>query len=381
MKFRFKLFYFLQFFSVGIIGPYLVVFLTQKSFSGAEIGLILGVLPIAGLVFQPAWSYLSDIMNKRRPLLLIAISGLILASLGLGLSTSFFGVFLWAVLFSAMRAPVSPIISAIVLDYLEEKNEMDSYSLLRLWGSIGFGVGTLIIGALFLDRILDYFPWFTAGVFVLLGILSQFLPERGQAFSYQGLQDLAGIIKNANFWFYLAGSLFIGASFGIYNNYFTLFLQSLESPSWLVGVITSIQAFVEIPVMLAVPALLQKYSKRRIILLGAVILPVRWLLFYFIQQPEWILPIQLVHGLPVVSFFVISVAFVDRLVDPKFRATGQALYSTTVMGVGSGLGVYIAGRVIDAFGVREIWLVNILLGLVGLVILFLVFNMVDTAER
>jgi len=180
---------------------------------------------------------------------------------------------------------------------------------------------------------------------------------------------------------FLAGSLFIGASFGIYNNYLTLFLQSLESPSWLVGVITSIQAFVEIPVMLAVPALLQRFSKRRIILLGAIILPIRWLLYYFIQQPGWILPIQLVHGLPVVSFFVISVAFVDRLVDPKFRATGQALYATTVMGVGSGLGVYIAGRVIDAFGVREIWLVNVLFGLVGWVILSLVFSKVDTAKR
>lgn len=381
MRFRFKLFYFLQYLSVGVVGPYLVVFLNQKSFSGTQIGLILAALPITGLAFQPVWSFLSDILNKRRPLLLISLVGLILASLGLGLSTSFTAVFLWVVLFSAMRAPITPIISAIVLDYLEEKDEIDSYSLLRVWGSIGFGLGTLTIGALFLDRIGDYFPWFTAGVFLSLAILSQFLPERGQAFAYRGLQDLADIIKNADFTFYLAGSLFIGASFGIYNNYLTLFLQSLESPSWLVGVITSIQAFVEIPVMLAVPALLQRFSKRRIILLGAIILPIRWLLYYFIQQPGWILPIQLVHGLPVVSFFVISVAFVDRLVDPKFRATGQALYATTVMGVGSGLGVYIAGRVIDAFGVREIWLVNVLFGLVGWVILSLVFSKVDTAKR
>ncbi len=381
MKFRFKLFFFLQYFSVGVVGPYLVVFLAQKSFSGSQIGLILGVLPVAGMVFQPVWSYLSDILNQRRLLLLIALSGLILASLGLGFSTSFLAVFFWAVLFSAMRAPVTPIIAAIVLDYLEERDEIDSFSLLRMWGSIGFGVATLIVGALFLDRIGDFFPWFTAGVFVLLAILSQFLPERGQTFVYRGFKDLGGLVKNQSFVFYLIGSLFVGASFGIYNNYLTLFLQSLQTSSWLVGVITSIQAFVEIPVMLALPFLLTRFSRRQIILLGAVILPVRWLLYFFIQQPAWILPIQLVHGFPVVSFFVISVAFVDRLVDPKFRATGQALYSTVMMGIGSGVGITLAGRVIDAFGVRQIWLVNILLGVVGVVILSLVFRRVAPADR
>ncbi|MEA3458821.1 MAG: MFS transporter [Candidatus Thermoplasmatota archaeon] len=382
MKFRFKLFYFLQYFSVGVIAPYLVVFLNQKDFTGGQIGMILGVLPIAGLVFQPVWSFFSDIFNKRRLLLLIALFGLILASLGLGFSKSFFAVFLWAILFSAMRAPISPIISAIVLDYLEEQNEVDSFSMLRLWGSVGFGIATLIMGGLFLDRILEFFPWFTTSVFLSMAILSQLLPERGRPYAYTGLKkDIHAIMRNPNFTFYLLGSLFIGATFGIYHNYLTLFLQTLEASSWLVGAITSIQAFVEIPVMIALPYLLKKFSRRQVILIGALILPVRWLLYFFIRQPGWILPIQLVHGLPVVSFFVVSVAFVDRLVNPKFRATGQALYSTAVMGVGSGLGVFLAGRVIDCYGVRQIWIVNVVLGLVGVVILAIIFHQVRPEQE
>ncbi len=380
MKFRFKLFFFLQYFSVGVVAPYLVVFLTQKEFSGGQIGLILATLPIAGLVFQPVWSFLSDIMNKRRPLLMIALVGLIVASMGLGFSSSFIGVFLWTVLFSAMQAPTFPIISAIILDYLEEKDDVDSFSLLRLWGSVGFGVSTLIIGSLFLDQILDYFHWLTAGVFLLMAILSQFLPERGRKIGFTGLEGLGEIVRNPNFFFYLIGSTFVGATFGIYNNYLTLFLQSLEASSWLVGLIVSIQAFVEIPVMMAVPFLLKKFTRRQIILFGAIILPIRWLLYFFIQKPGWILPVQLVHGFPVVSFFVVSVAFVDRLVNPKFRATGQALYSTAVMGIGSGLGVYFAGWVIEVFEIRQIWILNFILGLMGLAILFLIFRRVRQNE-
>ncbi|MFW5713157.1 MAG: MFS transporter [Brevefilum sp.] len=376
MKFRFKLFFFLQYFSVGVVGPYLVIFLNQKGFSAGQIGLILGALPIAGILFQPVWSFLSDILNKRRLLLLFALVGLILASLGLGLSSSFIAVFLWTILFSAMRAPISPIISAIVLDYLEERGEIDSFSLLRMWGSFGFGVATLIIGGFFLDRMVEYFPWFTASVFISLALLSQFLPERGKVYSYSGLKHIGVIIKQPNFLIYLLGSLFIGATFGIYNNYLTLFLQSLDASSWLVGLTVSLQAFVEIPVMMSVPNLLKKFSRSQIILFGALILPIRWLLYFFIKQPEWILPIQLVHGLPAVSFFVVSVAFVDRLVNPKFRATGQALYSTTLMGIGSGLGVYFAGWVIEAFAIRHVWILNFILGLMGLGILFLIFRKV-----
>ena len=381
MKFRFKLFNFLQYFAVGVFGPYLVVFLSQKAFTGAQIGLILGAMPLAGLVFQPLWSLLSDVLSRRRVLMLIALAGLIIASLGMGFANSFGSTFFWVVVFSAMWAPIAPIITAMILDYLEESEDIDSYSLIRLWGSVGFGISTLIIGSLFLDRFLDFFPWIMAGVFLMMTVLSPFLPEKGQVFAFAGLRDLGDLINNSKFILYLLGSLFIGASFGIYNNYLTLFLQSMDTSSWLLGLIVSVQAFVEIPVMMAVPFLSRKFTRRRIILLGALILPVRWLLYYLIQEPGWILPIQFVHGLPVVSFFVVSVAFVDRLVNPKFRATGQGLYSTVLMGIGSGLGVYIAGRVIDAFGVRQIWLVNIVLGLVGLLILAMLFRQVGSPEE
>jgi MFS transporter, PPP family, 3-phenylpropionic acid transporter len=375
-NFRFKLFFFLQYFAVGVFGPYLVVFLKQKLFSGAEIGLILGALSIAGLLFQPVWSYLSDILNQRRSLLLIALSGLILASFGLGYAASFLGVFLWMILFSSMWAPVAPIISAITLDYLEEKDEVDTFSLLRLWGSVGFGVSSLIIGGLFLDHIQNYFSWVVAGVFLSMAILSKFLPEKGRAFVYTGLEDIKELLRNSQFMFYLMGSLFVGATFGIYNNYMTLFLQSLEASSWLVGSIISVQAFVEIPIMMAVPFMLKRFSRRQIILVGALLLPIRWILFFLVQQPGWILPLQVLHGLPIISFFVISVAFVDRLVNPKFRATGQGLYSTMVMGIGSGLGVFFGGRVIEAYGVRQVWVFNLILGLIGLGILYLIFRRV-----
>jgi len=49
------------------------------------------------------------------------------------------------------------------------------------------------------------------------------------------------------------------------------------------------------------------------------------------------------------------------------------LYNAALLGIGSGIGVYIAGMVYEWFNVRSIWVLNIILGLIGLVLLGLAF--------
>ena len=182
------------------------------------------------------------------------------------------------------------------------------------------------------------------------------------------------ITQNPRFAIYLLASAFIGMTMGIYNYYQTLFFQSLDASSWLVGIIISIQALVEVPMIMLAPHLLKKISAKWVILIGAIALPVRWLLYTFIEEPLWILPTQLLNGVAVVSFFVVGVTFTDKIIDPKWRATGQGLYSTALMGIGSGLGVFLAGGVLERYGVRSIWYLSFILGMVGLFFLLLSFR-------
>jgi len=371
MKTRFKIFFFTQYFSIGLLGPYFALFLIEKEYSGSQIGLMLGVLPVAGLVFQPVWSLLSDILNRRRILLVIGSIGLVIASIGLGFSNTFAVTFLWGILFSAMRAPISPISTAIALDYLEDQGESETYGLLRLWGSLGFAVSSLLMAGFFLDDIRVYFPWFAAGIFFILASLSFLLPERAVPYTYSGFKGLRYLAKNAKFILFLAASIFIGGTQGIYNNYLTLFLQSLDTASWLIGAIVSLQALIEIPMMMVAPYLIQRFSLQWLIVAGAVAFPVRWLLFFFIEEPAWIIPLQLLHGVGVISFFVVAVSYIDKLINPKWRATGQALYSTAMMGIGSGLGVFFAGIIIERYSVRSVWILSLVLGLIGLGLLLL----------
>ncbi|MEA3326016.1 MAG: MFS transporter [Chloroflexota bacterium] len=380
MKFKFKLFIFFQYFSIGILGPYMVMFLSEKDFSGAQIGVLLGVMPIASLVFQPLWGYLSDVINNRRYLLMISSFGVALASLGLVFFDSFVPMLLNGILFSAMIAPISAISTAIILDYLEEMGKKEEFSLIRLWGSLGFAVSSIGMAGLFLDQVLVYFGWFSAGIYLILGGISLFLPEREKPFVYSGFKGIGVVIKNTKFLIFLIASVFIGATMGICSNFQTLSLQSLGASAWLIGVIISIQALLEIPMMLVVPSLLKRLSMRCLILIGALMLPVRWLLYIFIKNPVWVIPTQIFNSIATISFLVVAIAFIDKLISPKWRATGQALYSTALWGTGGGLGIFLAGNLIERFNIWAIWPFNLVLGLIGLVLVIVALSGIGDAQ-
>jgi PPP family 3-phenylpropionic acid transporter len=374
MNNKFKVFVFFQYAALGVWGPYLPLFLYRKQFSGIQIGLLLGTMPILVMILQPVWSYLSDRLNTRRNLLLISSLGMGLTMVGVGLAETFFIAFMWTILFSAFWAPLTPVSTAMLLESLEETGDLDKFSLVRLWGSVGFGIASLLVGSLFLGQVINYLTWLTGGLYFLLGLVSQFLPEKRGELVFPEVKASQILSGNPRLVFFLLASVFIGATFGVYINYITLFLQSLNAQDWLVGLTVSLQAFVEVPLMLLVPLTLRHRSPRWIILAGALLLPLRWLFYFLVQAPGWVAPVQLIHGVAVVSFFVIGVGYIDQLVNPRWRATGQGLYAAAFGGIGNALGIYMAGVVFELFDIRSVWVLNIILGLIGLGLLLVSFK-------
>jgi len=381
MKIKYKIYFFFQYLVMGVLGPYLAVFLYEKGYSGAQIGLLLGAMPITILIFQPLWSYLSDIFNTRKRLLFLGSLGAGLAALCLGYAPSFWVAFVCAVLLAAMQAPIMPISNALVLDYLEEMDQPDDYSLIRLWGSLAFAISSMLIGGLFIDQLLVYFVWLVAVMYFLQAGLSLTLPEWGLEYSYSEFKSLDFLTKNPNFAIFLLGSVFIGATINIVLNYQTLFLQSLGASSWLVGSTIAFQALIEIPIMVAIPFLLKRFSTRGLIWVGAMVLPIRWLSYIFIKDPGWVVPTQVLHSIAVVGFMVIGVSFIDQQLSPKWRATGQGLYNSAMSGIGAAIGAGLAGMIFDRFDIRAVWFLNLIFGLISLGLLALSFRGFSKSEN
>jgi PPP family 3-phenylpropionic acid transporter len=373
MRLKFNLFYFILFLSFGIIGPYRAIYLSQKGFSGTQIGILIGIVPILSIVFQPLWSALSDYFRARRLLLIIGCLGVTASMVGVGLTDSFTANFILFTLFSVFITPLSPIVTAFVLDYLDEIDKPEYLSLIRLWGSIGFAISSLVLGGLLMDQYLDLFPWLLAGIFILLGVVSLTLPERNTDHAQPDikLKEIFQLSKKTSVVVFLLGMMFIGATLIISNNFQPVFLQSLNATSLLIGITAALPALLEIPMLMIMPKLQKNVQLRYIIIASALLLPFRWGLFFLIQDPGWLVPAQLLNGVAGISIDMAGVSYIDKNVPQKWRATGQGLYTTITFGIGPGIGNFIAGYILDSFNILAIWGLNLALGLVGLILLFL----------
>jgi PPP family 3-phenylpropionic acid transporter len=228
------------------------------------------------------------------------------------------------------------------------------------------------LGSFLLDQRLELFPWLLVGVYLLLGLVCLILPENKMDISQPDInfKDLTQLSKNIPFMLFLAGMVFIGATLLIANNFQTVFLLSLNASSLLVGITVALPALLEIPMLLITPSLLKKFRLRQLIIAGAVLMPVRWGLFYLIQNPGWMLPAQILNGVATISIDIAGVSYIDKSIPSKWRATGQGLYTTAAFAIGPGIGNFIAGAILDRFNVRAIWVLNMALGLVGLMLVF-----------
>ncbi len=374
MRFRFKVFFFFQYLAMGFVGPYFALYLYERQFSGAEIGLILGAMPIIGLLFQPVWGYLSDVLQTRRFILALACLGSGITFAGLGLAGSFFWAFVFSVFFSIFRSPIQAIITAIILDYLDEELDQMQFARIRLWGSLAFAVSSLVFGSLFLARILNYFTWIGAGSYFLLAALAFILPEAIRQSMQHDRKEWRFILKDRVLLAFLLSSIFVGATMSIAMNYLSVFMQSLDASDWLIGISASLQALLEVPLLFITPILVRKFSIKTLLLAGVLVLPLRWLVYLLIGDPVWIVPTQLLHSMAVTSLYVVGALFIDQQVPQKWRATGQGLFGTAMHGLASTMGLFMAGWMLEWQGVRSIWALNIVLGLVGAGMLIFAFR-------
>lgn len=352
---RFALFYLLFYMATGVFFPYMAAYLEQRHLSGTQVGLLLGLNSFIGIFAQPLWAMISDVYRIRRGVLSLASLGLVVVSLGFGISDHFLWLLIVFALFSVMRAPILPLGNALVFDYLEAHNEQEKFGLLRVWGSVGFAIISFLAGTFLVDSQGELLPILHALFMALVAILAFFLPGSEPDESGSWLEGLRLLPQHPSLALFLLGALLIGGPLITAVQYLSVFMQELGAAGWLIGLSISIMAILEIPFMRWSPALLERYKASRLLMIGVLLLPLRWLLFALIREPLLILPVQVLHSVAIVTLMVVAATFIDQQLPPRWRATGQGLLTTAVLGLGPSIGQFLAGMVYEAYDLRTVW--------------------------
>ncbi|HZL09391.1 MAG TPA: nucleoside permease [Prolixibacteraceae bacterium] len=358
---------FLQFFIWGTwlisIGVYLGGTL---HFTGAQIGAIFTSIGIASLFMPAIMGIIADKwLNAERVLGLSHIIGACLLFLASTIKDPV--IFFWVMLLNSMFYMPTIALNSTVSYVILEKNGHDivkDFPPIRVWGTIGF------IAAMW---IVDLFGWKASNMQLIFGGFSALVlglyvftmpacppaktKKNKSLISSLGL-DAFVLFKQKKMAVFFFFSMFLGAALQITNAFGGSFLESfntthpgtfgVEHPLLLL----SISQISETLFILTIPFFLNKFGIKKVMMMSIFAWVLRFALFG-IGNPGsglYLLVLSMiVYGMAFDFFNISGSLFVENEVSPSIRASAQGLFMLMTNGVGSIIGGYGSGLIVDYY--------------------------------
>ncbi|MGZ0189380.1 MAG: MFS transporter, partial [Alphaproteobacteria bacterium] len=133
---RIIFYYVAMFGTVGVLGPFLPVWLNSRSLEPQEIGVIMAALSWTRVVVNPLAAHVADTTGRRKRLALLAASGACFGFAVLTQAYGFWGVLAVLTFTAACQGPVLPVGENLCLLTIRARGL--EYGRLRSWGSVAF---------------------------------------------------------------------------------------------------------------------------------------------------------------------------------------------------------------------------------------------------
>ena len=149
-------FYLLYFASIGTLVPYWGLYLSSQGFTVAQIGELTAVIMATKIIAPNIWGWIADHTGKRMRIIRLASFLSSISFAAVLLDSSYLWTMLVMFVFSFFWNANLPQFEAITLAHLGKQSHR--YSNIRLWGSIGFILAVVVIGAVIEEKGADWIP-------------------------------------------------------------------------------------------------------------------------------------------------------------------------------------------------------------------------------
>ncbi len=365
-RFRFFSGFELLYWAVMASNPFFVLFLYEQGFSNTQVGLSLAVNAACGFVALPIWGLVADKIGSKRKTLMILFAGACITSMCTGFLT---GSVLPTILFLGLNVSFRGSISSIVDSWvIYNANTPDalgrrfSYGPIRMYGSLGFALSGLLCYFLFDTLGVNVqFAFAISSAFALLcfSILllhkEEYLAQNTQEVRLK-LSELAPgrLFRNFYFFTFLFVYMLINVPnfFGL--SYLSVLLEELGGAPVFTGVIGSVRALGEVPMLFLSKKILKKWGYVKTIFIVGSLLVLEQLCYVICSATWQVLALQLIHGLINGLIMGSAVGYIFSLVPRELSATAQTL-SVSSCFIISVAGNLASGWVLDSLGIRMLY--------------------------
>ena len=345
------------------------VYLIGKGYSASQVSLLISVAALANMVTQPIIGSLTDKYGMR-PVNMVMFAATCISAALFVVAPNFLVIVGAYAAMNLLMNGVNPTVERMAT------SSPYSYGSIRVWGSIGFAVGTQLTGIIY-DAIAPVAPYVGVIIAMLIAILGFWgtnprLAETEAAnIEAQESEEVEPVstktlLSNTKFLYYLVLQILFSAVTGAAYSFCPAFLTSKGLEASTASTILAVATLLEIPLLLFSSKFMDKIANKTL-LMGIFVLVVIEMVVYGLNMP---LPLVIVATFlgrhpPAIINIMTNMKVVNTIVDARQQIAGLALVKTC-QSFGTIISNNIGGRIADAAGYPAMFLFLLAMIAVGL---------------
>ena len=369
LHWRLSRFYFFYYFFVGSFVPYWGIYLQSENFSPSSIGILLSLFQISRIIAPNFWGWLADHTGHRvKWIKLTSFLGLI-GFVGVFWAKGFFWIFLVMSALSLFTSSTLPLAESLTLAHLATTD--GHYSRIRLWGSIGFIVASLLLGYLIDLQGINILLWVLLIAQAIIFFLSNTIPETKEIHHKKNDLSIWKIIKTPSVVALLIGCTLMVSAHGVLYNFYSIYLKEHGYSSATIGWLWAVGVICEIFIFMLMPKILRRYSLKTILLMSLFLGVIRFILIGASPDHFYLLFIaQMFHAATFGSFHAASIEVIAYFFKGRNQSRGQAIYNSVAYGIGGTIGGLGGGYLIQYLGGQIGFMIAAISPLIGFIVIW-----------
>ena len=373
-------------------------------FSGAQIGMILGLAGSIGAIAAPfiAGQIADRYFSTERILAFLVTAGGIVKWITAS-QTDYQSWLVLSIIYSVLYMPTLALSNSITFAHIDDQE--NDFPKIRVWGTIGWIAASWAFPMIWLqtDLQLQWMPPFIIGAEVpnvtsrladalkFSGIISisygafcfllPHTPPKRDAVEKLAFKKAFDLFQYSSFTVLVIASLAVSIIHQIYFLQTGPFLSHIGIPDSQIGPAMTIGQFAEILTMAYLGLFLKQLGFKKVITVGIAAYFLRYAIFGTTMLPVWIMVVsQAFHGFCYAFFFAAAYIYVDKMADEDVRHSAQTVFGIIILGGGPVIGGWLSGylqnmyTVENVFSFSNFWYTMSAIGLVTMISFFMLFQ-------
>lgn len=339
---RLSSFYFFYFAALGALIPFWGLYLKDRGFTPLAIGQLMAILMATKIVAPNLWGWIADHTGARLPIVRLASLLSMLIFAGVFAVDGFWGIALVMILFSFFWNASLPQMEVVTFNHLGSQSRR--YATIRLWGSVGFIIAVLILGAVAERAGTGIVPGVVLVLYTGIWLSTLVIPDPEQPPVGIQSSSVSSLLRKPEVAAFLAACFLMQASHGAFYAFYSIYLTEAGYSSAAVGGLWAWGVVLEVIVFWRMHLLLERFGTRRVLLVSLGLAVLRWLLTGgFVDNPAIQIFAQSLHAATFGTFHAAAIYLVHHYFSGRTQGRGQALYSSLSFGAGGAMGSLVSG--------------------------------------